>query len=413
MAKIGILKATQVDTLPPGLHADGGNLFLDVRPGGRSWAFISKRMASRYFSFGPAGKHGMSLADARDRAIEGRALLAKGIDPRTVWEPATKPKTPTFSEANEGRFAHYAPGWKNRRYEKQWRQCIADNCQSLMNVPCDEITQPMVHAVLEPIWNRIPATASTLRGWIERIIDFGRDTNDERPNPARWERGRDRKLRDPEELILRRHYPALDYREVPAFGVALRGHAGVSARALEFLMLTASRTGEARLATWDEIDFETKTWTLAQERLKQGRHSRKAHVVPLSGRAITILEGMALLKTSNFVFQGRDSNKPISESSMTAVLKIGLGRNDVSVHGMRSCFRTWVGEETSYAREIAEMALGHSVGNKTELSYFRGNSLERRRELMEAWCRYCLSPPGKMPGVAAANVVSLPKARTG
>ena len=251
----------------------------------------------------------------------------------------------------------------------------------------------LVTKILEPIWVTMPVTASRLRGRIELILDYakarGHRTGE---NPARWKGGLKAILPAPSKVARVEHHAALPVADVPAFMSELRAKELTAARALEFTILTAARLGEMLGATWGEIDLKGKVWTIQSERMKAGR----AHSVPLSPRAVTILEGLP-----------RAGDTVFSVSAMTVQRLMRGMRGDATIHGFRSSFRDWAGNETNFPRELAEQALAHAVGDKTERSYRRSNALERRRALMDAWAAYCERAPaaegGKVVDIAAAR----------
>jgi integrase len=236
---------------------------------------------------------------------------------------------------------------------------------------------------LKPIWQVKPETASRLRGRIEKILDAAKAKGfREGENPARW-RGHLDHLLPARSKLSRGHHAALSYNDLPEFVSELRKREGMAALALEFLILAAARSGEVKGARWPEIDLERKVWNLPGERMKAGR----PHSVPLSSRAIEILESAAEARSSEYIFSGHRHGQPLSSMAFDMLLR-RMGR-DVTTHGFRSTFRDWAGNETSFPRELAEHALAHVIGDKAEQAYRRSTALERRRELMEAWTRYC------------------------
>jgi integrase len=424
MAKmIGRLTALEVDSLPPRStpYADGGNLYLDVQlSGARSWVFIFRwEGKQRTMGGGKAGRLGVSLKDARRWAAEGRALLDRQppIDPRTIWRAPTKPSVLTFAEAAKSYRALHEHLWRNAEHARQWRSTVETYCKPLLKLPIDEIDTQAVLAVLTPIWPRIPETASRVRGRIETIIDFAKADDELRPNPARWRGHLAKKLPNPKLAgkhvtrdgvavrVERDHLAALAYTDAPDFARRLRAEGGILARALELAVLTAARSDEVLGATWREVDFDSQTWTIPPERLKTGKKTRKPHVVPLSDRAIAVLEEARAVASSDFIFPSHIRGQPLRANALRMLLQQRMGFAGLTVHGFRSTFRDWCGDETNFPREVAEQALGHAVGG-VEGAYRRGDALSRRRLLMNAWADYCGSPPGDNAG----NVVPL-KAR--
>ena len=263
-------------------------------------------------------------------------------------------------------------------------------CKTLRTKPVDKIDTAAVLKVLQPIWGTKSETASRIRGRIERVLDAAKAQGFRSgENPARWKGHLDAMLPKRQKLT-RGHHKALAYQDVPALMLRLQGMQAVAARALEFLILTAGRTGEVIGACWNEVDMTTAVWTVPAKRMKAARE----HRVPLTDRAITILQELEQMRTEtsgDWIFPGGKPGRPLSNMALTALLK----RLDVqvTVHGFRSAFRDWCGEESSFPREIAEAALAHRVGDATELAYRRGDALERRRRLMDDWAGFVLGLP--------------------
>jgi integrase len=238
---------------------------------------------------------------------------------------------------------------------------------------------------LEPIWKAKPETASRLRGRIEAVLDWATVRGYRKgENPARWRGHLDKLLPARAKIQKVVHHPALPYSEIADFMVSLRNQEGIAARALEFLILTAARTGEIIGAGWDEVDLDERVWVIPEARMKAGRE----HRVPLSGPALAIVKQMNEIRESDFVFPGGKKGRPLSNMAMLALLK-RIGRNDLTTHGFRSTFRDWAAERTTFSREVIEMALAHTIENKVEAAYRRGDLFRKRRQLMEAWARYC------------------------
>ncbi len=414
--------------LEAGLHADGGNLYLRLKKdgvdedgarkdGSRSWVFIYRYGGKqRELGLGKAGKGpgAVSLKDARDTARKGRALLDQQppVDPRTVWRAQPKASARTFAEAAKDYIAEKEPGWKNVKHVSQWRHTIKVYCQPLHDTPVDQIGAEDVRSILTPIWQRAPETASRVRVRIAAIIDHAMPVDSTQPNPARLLAKRFAKVKEAGKFIKRNgvlervergNFPALPFKDAPAFARRLRDETSVAARGLEFLLLTASRTSEAIGAKWSEIDVVAKTWTIPPPRLKTGKKTKKPHVVPLSPRALAIVGEMHDILVSDYLFPGRFPGQPLHDLALLEVVK--RLEPHQTAHGLRSTFRDWVGEETDFAGELAELALGHVVKG-VEGRYRRGTAIDRRRELMSAWEAFLAGPP---PG-DADNV--LPFARS-
>lgn len=395
MAKVK-LTARGADTRKPGKHADGDGLYLIVeKTGARAWWFIFSWQGRR-----PEMKLGgtdvLSLAEARDAATEARRKLAAGINPIDARREARKASAkPTFGEIADALIEIKSSGWRNEKHREQWGVSLKNGAAKLRPLQVDAIDTAAVLSVLKPVWLTTPESAMRLRQRIEAVLDAakaqGHRTGE---NPAAW-RGHLVHLLPKRPNVARGHHAAMPYSEVPAFVTKLRAIDTASARALEFAIFTAARSGEVYGARWSEIDTSAKIWTLPPERMKSGRE----HRVPLCARAVEIIEKQAASKVSDFVFPGQKANKSLSHIAMAKVLD-RMKVENATPHGFRSSFRDWAGNETSFPREIAEAALAHTIGDAVERAYRRSDALERRRELMQAWANYC----GGLPG---ANVVSL------
>jgi integrase len=390
--KINRLSARTVATLvKPGRHADGGNLYLLVdESGSKRWTFMWARKGLQREA-GLGSVNSVSLSKARELAASYRAMLAEGRDPIEARhaERGDSKVRKTFGDVAEAFIAANEPSWRNDKHRAQWKMTLRVYGKPLINMPVDAVDTTAVVAVLQPIWQSKPETASRLRGRIEAVLDAARvagDTPADRLNPARWKGHLDKILPKPNKLA-RGHHAAMAYSDVPAFVARLHERESVSARALEFLILTASRSGETLGAQWSEFDLGEKLWTIPAARMKGHRD----HRVPLTARAIEIVEELAKTRTGAFVFPGQRLNKPCSNMALEMALR-RMGARDVTTHGFRSSFRDWCGEETTFPREVAEVALAHAVGDKVELAYRRGDALRQRRELMDAWGKYLSTP---------------------
>lgn len=390
------LKSKQVEGLGPGRHADGGGLYLDRDEHGRSrWVFMWTRAGKRReMGVGPAGKEGVSLAKARDAAATARDVLLAGGDPILARDEARRSpiEVPTFGEAADAYVKSLKAQWRNEKHKAQWTMTLKVYAKSLRSLRVNKVDTAAVLAALQPIWQEKPETASRVRGRIERVLDAAK-ANGFRSgeNPARW-RGHLDHLLPKRQKLTRGHHVAMPFVDVPAFVSTLRGRDAVAAYALEFLILTAMRSGEVRGATWGEIDLEAKVWTVPAERMKAAR----AHRVPLSARAVEVLEVMRSLTTSTkperlAVFPGPSAGGHLSENAFAALLD--RMKVKVTPHGFRSSFRDWAGEVSNFPREVAEAALAHTVGDAVERAYRRGDALEKRRKLMQAWAGYVEPKP--------------------
>lgn len=381
------LTARQVATLKAaGRHADGGGLYLRITDAGaRSWVFMTTASGKRTeIGLGPASS--VSLAVARRIAGEMREAVATGQDPRAaIVKIAAKPTVPTFGNFAEEYIASVESGWRNPVHRQQWRNSLRDHASSICNKLVDEIGTDDVLAVLRPIWTTRPETAKRVRGRIERILDAAKAIG-HRPreslNPAAW-RGHLALLLPTQTKLSRGHHAALPWSDAPAFTEALREREAPAARCLEFVILTAARSGEALGATWGEIDLDKLVWTVPASRMKAGVE----HCVPLSSSAAELICGLRPdhPRPDQLIFEVRGAAR--SNMAMAMLLR-RMGFGHVTVHGFRSTFRDWAGDATSYPRELIEQALAHTIQNKAERAYRRGTAIERRREIMAAWAKF-------------------------
>ena len=369
----------------PGIYGDGDGLFLRVRKGGsRQWFFIFKRGGKRTeIGLGGYGQGTapVSLALAREKAEGIRDKLARGIDPRDDRRPA---RVVTFRRCMDELLRSKEDGWKNDKHRAQWHMTLTDYAEPLHDLPIAEIAVGDVKACLEPHWQERPVTADRLRSRIQAVIDYGiahgwRTAG----NPARWTGLLD-KVMPPRRLNGGGHHAALAYAAAPKLAKGLRQSSGTAARAVEFLLLTAARCGEARFATFAEIDTKAGTWTVPAERMKASRE----HIVPLTPRALAIVEAMRQRATGPLLFGGGVEDRPISDTAMTKALRLASPDKSATLHGLRSTLRDWCGDKTEFPREVAEAALAHTLSDKTEAAYRRSTALEKRRELMVAWEAY-------------------------
>ena len=371
-----------------GRHADGLGLYLHVRKRGdqveRLWLFRYRSgprgaEKERVLSLGPA--RDVPLATARRIAGQCRELLAVGRDPREALTPET---APTLGRIIDDYVGHLEETLKN---PKSWKLTLGDTyCRAIRSKPIDQVMTDDVLGILKPIWHTKPETAQRLRARLERVMDSAKVKGLYRgDNPARW-RGHLQHLLSAPQQLSRGHHAALSWRDVPAFMVKLRKLESVSALALEWTILTCARTNETRGAVMSEIDRERGLWIVPAARMKGRGQRKREHRVPLTDRCLEILDEAEKLG-GVYLFPGLTLKRPLSYMAMLECLK-GL-QPGVPVHGFRSSFRDWVGETTSYPDHLAEAALAHIVGDKTERAYKRGDALERRRALMVDWARYC------------------------
>lgn len=371
----------------PGIYGDGDGLFLRVRKGGsRQWFFIFKRDGKRTeIGLGGYGQGTapVSLALAREKAEGIRDQLARGLDPRGDRQPA---RVVTFAHVMAELLQSKEGGWKNDKHRAQWHMTLKDYAAPLHPLPIAEIALGDVKACLMPHWEERPVTADRLRARIQAVIDFaiahGWRTAG---NPAQW-KGLVDKVMPPRPKKAQKHHYAIAYAIAPTVAQNLQAAAGVAARAVEFVLLTGVRCGEARGATFDEIDLQAHTWCIPADRMKAERE----HVVPLSPRAVAIVKAMLKQATGPLIFGGAVDKRPISDTAMMKALRRASPDKAATVHGLRSTFRDWAGDKTDFARDVAEAALAHTVRDKTEAAYRRGTALDKRRELMAAWESYLL-----------------------
>ena len=381
----------------PGYHADGGGLFVQLsRAGTKSWVYrFTRKGRSRDMGLGSV--RSVSLAEARSRAADCRALLAKGVDPiehrkaeidASTPSAKAEPVAPTFRAFAEQYIDARAETWRNPKHREQWRSTLAAYAYPIIgDMTLDKIDTADILRVLEPMWANKSETASRVRGRIERILAAA-SVRGHRPatNPATWV-GHLREALPPKQKST--PFAALAYAEIPSFMDALRKRKGIGAAALEFAILTAARSGEVRGARWPEVDEATKAWTVPADRMKAGR----PHVVPLSDRALEILNTMKPFRdlAGGFIFPGMKHGRPLSDMTLSTLVR-AMGYACVP-HGFRASFKTWAEQETDYPNVVIEAALAHIVGDKAERAYMRGDWFTKRRGLMDAWGAYCVSTP--------------------
>lgn len=374
------LTVKRIEKLAPGRYGDGAGLYIEVTsPTNRCWLFRFERDGrERWMGLGSLKT--FNLAEARDRAKKARQQLADGIDPleaRAAAHDAARKDAAekiTFKEAAERFLSLHEDGWRNAKHRKQWRSTLRDFAYPTLGPrPVKAIDTAVINAALTPIWARIPETAARTRHRIEKVLKWVKDGM---PLPvvsgaANQTAG----------------HAALPYPEIPPFMSKLRERADIPALALEFLILTAARTGEALNARWSEIDFDHKLWTVPATRMKAGRE----HRVPLPERAIEIIEKLPREHGNPYIFIGTGAGRAIGSGALLRTMRV-LHPSYVP-HGFRSTFKDWAAEMTHVPNIVSEAALAHAIGDKTEAAYRRGDMLEKRRHLMNAWAAYC----GKSP----------------
>lgn len=385
-----------------GTHAVGDNLYVQLKGNGASWVF-------RYLVDGKARWAGLgslrdwTLAEARERAREFRRVLAEGKDPlaereqKEAFERAEKLKQTTFGQAAREYIEKHRFEWKNAKHAAQWSATFDKTTRVINDVPVSLIDTAHVLKVLQPIWQTTPETASRTRMRIEAVLAYATVAeyrSRKQDNPARW-RGHLKHMLAAKSQVQQRkrertgkpeHFKAIPYADLPAFMAKLRANNSMSARALEWTILTAARTNETTGATFPEIDRGQRTWTIPATRMKAGRQ----HIVPLSDRAMQLLGPRA---DDGYLFPSAQVGRPLSNMAMLELVRGTMGKG-YTVHGLRSYFRDWCRERTNFPRELAELALAHVNQDKTEAAYARGAAIERRRRLMDAWAEYCMSDTG-------------------
>jgi integrase len=405
------LSATEIRRLTtPGFHTVGGvaGLLMQVtKTGARSWV-LRARIGDRRRDMGLGGFPDVTLAQAREKAREAREQIDKGIDPVDARKQARatliaeRGKNITFARAAEKLLASKVREFRNPKHAAQWSATLETYAHPIIGtLPVDQIELAHIVEVLtrDDLWTTRTETANRTRGRIEAVLSWatvsGYRTGD---NPARWRGNLDAILPKPSKLKTVRHHRALPITAMHEFMKGLRKREGIAARALEFLVLTAARSGEVRGATWGEIDMDAKTWTVPASRMK----ARKEHVVPLTDDAVKLLKGLKRIEGNNLLFPAPRGGQ-LSDMALTAVMR----RMDVNAvpHGFRSTFRDWCSEFTSYAHEVAEMALAHTIPNAVERAYRRGDLLAKRAKLMTDWARFLAAP-------ASADVAPIKRARS-
>ena len=384
------LSARTVATARDGKHADGGGLFLVVKETRRRWV-LRYTIAGKSREMGLGGAKEVSLAQAREAAQLMRAEVRKGKDPLQTKAAALHvvQKVPSFGEMADELLSSIETGFRNEKHRAQWRMTLREYASPLREKAVDLIDTQDVLNVLQPIWLLKPETASRLRGRIERVLDAAAARGlTKTPNPARW-RGHLAILLPKGQKLIRGHHKALNAALMPSFIQKLRMQSGLASIALEFTILTASRTNEALGAEWREINFDTCIWTVPALRMK----TKREHRVPLSEGALALLRHLREFSSENrLVFPGQRQGRPLSQMSMLMTCR-RMGES-VTVHGFRSSFRDWAGDDTDHARETIEASLAHVIGDASEQAYRRSDAIEKRRRLMEDWSAFILSRSG-------------------
>jgi integrase len=389
LSPLAVTKATK-----PGYIGDGAGLWLQVSASGsKSWIFRFT-INGKQREMGLGAVHTLTLTEARAKAKECRLLMLDGKDPldtrkaTRLAEALERAKMMTFDQCATAYIAAHRSGWKNDKHASQWTNTLVTYAGPVIGaLPVAAVDTSLVVKVLSPIWLTKTETATRLRGRIESVLGWATTSGfREGDNPARWRGHLENLLASPNKTAKVVHHPALPWQEVGQFMADLRQREGIAARAVEFAILTATRSGEVRGATWAEVD--ARLWVIPAERMKMGRE----HRVPLSTAAQSLLAGMT--RTGDLIFPGATHDKGLSDMSLTAVLR-RMERKDITVHGFRSTFRDWCAESVanSFPREVCEHALAHSLPDKIEAAYRRGDLIEKRTLLMQAWADYCATIP--------------------
>lgn len=393
----------------PGMHCDGGGLYLCVTPpSASSWVYRFMLRGTRR-EMGLGAYPELSLDTARALAADARSKAKSGLDPlkeresQRASQSLEKARAITFQQCAAEYIAAQSGKWRSAKHEAQWSSTLAAHVYpKIGDLPVATVDRQLVIRVLEPIWKTIPDTATKVRGRMEAILAYA-GVRDYRtgPNPAQWRGVLDKVFPTRTQIRPTVHFAALPFKKLPAFVAKLEEEEGDVANALMFTILTAARTGEVIGAQWSEIDLEEGIWTVPGKRMKTGRE----HRVPLSRHAVAVLRKQhKATGGTGYVFKGRNLKKGLSNMTMLKLLKERMGYANLTVHGFRSCFRDWAEEETAFPRSVTEAALAHTVGDKVEAAYRRGDLFDKRRKLMEAWTRFCTTP------VAAGNVIPLKRA---
>jgi len=384
------LTGKQIRNAKPGHHADGGGLYLQKRDGGSgSWIFRYARDGKETW-LGLGSLDTINVIEAREQARHMRQMLLAGNDPasdrreRRAEQAKQQAATILFRDAWTQVVDARKAEWKHSSSLVQWNASLASIDQALGGAPCHLIDTNMIRTALEPEWKRTQVTAERTRQRIEAVLDWAavHTGRTGAPNPARWKGNLQHVLRDTAEV---KHHEALPYDQLPEFMARLRARNTPAARAFEFAILTAARSGEALGARWSEIKGDT--WSIPAERMKEGN----AHTVPLSPRAVEIINAMP--RNSEFVFtsiDGRRAGQQIGRDAFKDTLRALAV--DVTAHGFRSTFADWAADRTNYPREVREQCLAHAVENKVERAYRRGDLFEKRRRLMDSWADFCAKP---------------------
>jgi integrase len=388
------------------MYPDGGGLYLRVgRGGAKSWC-LRYMLEGNAREMGLGGFSKVTLGDARKKASALRVLLVDKVDPldRRHAESSAKKieaaRAMTFDDCAQAYLKAHEASWRNAKHRQQWKNTLATYVFPIFgSVSVSDVDVAMVMKVVEPLWATKPETAGRVRGRIEAVLDWAKARGfRDGENPARWRGHLSNLLPARSKVRAVKHHAALPYTEAGAFMMDLRSREGGAAAALEFLILTASRTNEVIGARWSEIDVGARMWSVPAARMKGGRE----HRVPLTSTAVAVLERMRV-QGGDFVFPGAKAGQGLSNMALLKVLE-RMGRGELTAHGFRATFKTWASERTNFPRELVEAALAHVLGDKVEVAYQRGDLFDKRRRLMDAWTEFCAKP------APAGTVVNLRQA---
>lgn len=384
------LNARKVETAGPGKYEDGGGLRLVVSPSGAKKWVVRFTIHGKRREMGLGSVGTVSLAKARKIALLYLQQAQEGIDPIDARKVEPE-EIPSFTSCAARYIRAHRRGWKNAKHARQWVSTLKTYARPVLGVKkVDSITTEDIQKILKPIWTDKTETAKRLQGRLENILDYAAAHKYRDPiNPARWRGHLDKLLPRPSRLKKPTHHPAMPYEAVPRFMAELKANESHSAKALMFLILTATRTSEVLNAQWSEIDLKVGVWTIPSHRMKAGRE----HRVPLSTKAIEILNSITKVKGNPYVFTGARDGRPLSNMALLQLMRgmdygVNGNRGDYVPHGFRSSFRDWSGEVSNFPRDVAEMALAHEIENKVEAAYRRGDLFDKRRKMMQEWADY-------------------------
>lgn len=379
-----------------GYYLDGNGLYLQISDSGsKSWV-LRFMLKGRAREMGLGSVTTVSLEKARTLAGANRKIVKDSkqdpIEERRAADVAAKlaeAQKRTFDECAAAFIKSHRTGWKNAKHAAQWENTLATYASPIFGkLPVQEVDDALVMRVLEPIWAKKTETATRVRNRIELVLDWAKARKYRAgENPARWRGHLDKLLPKKSKIAPAKNHPALPYIDAPAFMEQLHARNGIAPKALEFVILTAARVSEAANATWDEVDIKARIWTVPAARMK----AKKAHRVPLSDAAVRVITDMQAQKQGEFIFPGWRIKRAITGAACLKVLR-AMGYTDLTVHGFRSTFRDWCAEQTNYPRDVCEMALAHTIKDKAEAAYRRGDLIEKRSRLMDDWGKYLAKP---------------------